>query len=379
MAKNALTPHIRRLFGMADSTPDPFPSADAQGRDSRGAVDPLRLASEQVLGAISEFIFRHRLPVDSQTMTAAFEYASGQNRRFATMVDQYLANGGQVTAEWLDDAVGRAARDEATAMTEMMSRLQRSIGEFTQTTREARSATTDYRTALRSHVDELGEASKAGAMINELATVARAMIVRTQDIEQQMVRSERETKTLQRRLDEARRNAEMDHLTGLPNRRSFETTLAEQYAEAKQHHDTLCVAFCDIDKFKLINDTHGHEAGDRVLKLVARCLAEISDERCHVARHGGEEFVVLFRGTSLEEAFARLDSTREALAGRRLVNRATDTPFGRVSFSAGLADVLAHRDPRAALKAADNALYVAKEQGRNKIVMATEQAESQAA
>ena len=76
---------------------------------------------------------------------------------------------------------------------------------------------------------------------------------------------------------------------------------------------------------------------------------------------------------------SRLDSTREALAGRRLVNRATDTPFGRVSFSAGLADVLAHRDPRAALKAADNAHYVAKEQGRNKIVMATEQAESQAA
>jgi len=379
MTENSLIPRLGRWFGISDTAPEPSRSTDAAARDGRGAVDPLRLASEQMLVEISEFIFRHRLPVDVHTMAAAFDYVSGQNRSFADMVDRRLAEGGQVTAEWLELALGQAARDEATAMTAMMSKLERSIGEFTKTTREARSATTDYRSALRSHVDELGEVGKAGAVITELASVARAMIERTQDIEQQMVRSERETKSLQRRLDEARRNAEMDHLTGLPNRRAFENTLTQQHDEARETNDMLCVAFCDIDKFKLINDTHGHEAGDRVLKVVAKCLAEISDERCHVARHGGEEFVVLFRGISLDEAFARLDGTREALANRRLVNRATDTPFGRVSFSAGLADVLAHRDPRAALKAADNALYIAKQNGRNQIVLATEEAESKAA
>ncbi|MEP7223309.1 MAG: GGDEF domain-containing protein [Novosphingobium sp.] len=379
MTTNSFIPRLGRWLGIADQPPEALPTSESRPRDAR-AVDPLRLAAQQSLGDISEFIFQHRLPVDNQTLAAAFDYVSGQNRGFVELVNRRLADGELVTAEWLDQALGQASRDESSAMTDMMARLQRSIGDFTKTTREARSATTDYRTALRSHVDELGEASKAGAMIAELAGVAKAMIERTQDIEQQMVRSERETKTLQRRLDEARRNAEMDHLTGLPNRRAFETVLAQQYEEARANRDTLCVAFCDIDKFKLINDTHGHEAGDRVLKVVAKCLAEISGERCHVARHGGEEFVVLFRGKSLDEAFATLDETREALAGRRLVNRANDTPFGRVSFSAGLADVLAHRDPRLALRAADEALYAAKQQGRNRIVMATERpAESKAA
>ncbi|MEP6869739.1 MAG: GGDEF domain-containing protein [Novosphingobium sp.] len=379
MVANSLIPRLGRWLGIADQPSDRSASADGTARESR-AVDTLRLAGQQMLDDISEFVFYHRLPVDAQTLAAAFDYVSGHNRSFVELVNCRLADGEHVTAEWLDQALGQAARDESSAMAEMMAKLQHSIGDFTKTTREARSATTDYRTALRSHVDDLSEASKAGAMINELASVAKAMIERTQDIEQHMVRSERETKALQRRLDEARRNAEMDHLTGLPNRRAFETVLAQQYDEAKANRDTLCVAFCDIDKFKLINDTHGHEAGDRVLKVVAKCLADISDERCHVARHGGEEFVVLFRGKSLDEAFAKLDQTREALATRRLVNRANDSPFGQVSFSAGLADVLAHRDPRAALKAADSALYLAKEQGRNRIVVATERpAESKAA
>ncbi|WP_292995520.1 diguanylate cyclase, partial [Novosphingobium sp. UBA6272] len=62
------------------------------------------------------------------------------------------------------------------------------------------------------------------------------------------------------------------------------------------------------------NDTHGHEAGDRVLKLVADCFARISDDNCHVARHGGEEFVLLIRGAAPDDAFDKLDRLRQELA-----------------------------------------------------------------
>jgi diguanylate cyclase len=107
-----------------------------------------------------------------------------------------------------------------------------------------------------------------------------------------------------------------------------------------------------------------------VLKLVAQNLARISGERCHVARHGGEEFVVLFRDKPLGEARAALDALREELAARHFVNRATDTPIGQVTFSGGLADVFAHADRSAALRAADAALYRAKEGGRNRLELA---------
>jgi diguanylate cyclase len=125
--------------------------------------------------------------------------------------------------------------------------------------------------------------------------------------------------------------------------------------------------FAISNLFKQVNDTHGHDAGDRVICVVAELLAEVSGAKCHVARHGGEEFVLLLRGSRPDEAMGILDGAREKMAARKLVNRRTKQPFGQVTFSGGVADVFAYDDPRAALAAADAALYEAKEAGRNRI------------
>jgi diguanylate cyclase len=103
--------------------------------------------------------------------------------------------------------------------------------------------------------------------------------------------------------------------------------------------------------------------------MIAQVLAKSSNDNCHVSRHGGEEFVLLFRGLTPSEAKARLDAAREDLAARRLRNRETDEPFGQITFSAGVASVVAHPDPREALKAADEALYRAKQSGRNQVLV----------
>src|SRR3546814_16509901 len=88
-------------------------------------------------------------------------------------------------------------------------------------------------------------------------------------------------------------SSDLDYLTGLPNRRAFELLLDRHHKEARAALEPLSVAFCDIDEFKKVNDLHGHEAGDRVIKAIADTLARISNDHCHVARHGGEEFVML--------------------------------------------------------------------------------------
>ena len=185
-----------------------------------------------------------------------------------------------------------------------------------------------------------------------------------------MNRSALQSQVLRRSLDDARKAAEEDQLTGLPNRRSFEARYMKEFAEAQAAGEHLCIAFCDIDFFKQVNDTHGHEAGDRVLRSVAGNLGRIADARCHVARHGGEEFVILLRGRTLQEAWEVLDDARSRQAERRLVNRANDVPFGKITFSGGVANVFAYPDPRAALRAADSALYQAKSEGRNRIAVA---------
>jgi len=196
------------------------------------------------------------------------------------------------------------------------------------------------------------------------------MLERTREVEQEMKRSAQEASTLRESLERARREAEIDHLTGLPNRRAFEGVLEVQFREAQKEIDMLTVAICDIDHFKQVNDNHGHETGDRVIQAIGQVLARISDDRCHVARHGGEEFVMLFRGRSASEAQAMLDAAREQLAEKRFINRVTDEPIGRITFSGGVANVFGWPDPREALRAADLALYRAKAEGRNRICVA---------
>ena len=100
---------------------------------------------------------------------------------------------------------------------------------------------------------------------------------------------------------------------------------------------------------------------------MASTLNSVAADDCFVARHGGEEFVLLFYGLAKDVAFEKLDGVRRAMAVKQLMNRETGRPFGKVTFSGGLAQVTDHDDPRIALAQADEALYQAKQNGRNRI------------
>jgi diguanylate cyclase len=131
------------------------------------------------------------------------------------------------------------------------------------------------------------------------------------------------------------------------------------------------VGFCDIDHFKAINDTHGHATGDRVIRFVADALRKVTGPKIHVARHGGEEFALIFPNIGAEQAARMLDRTREALVERHLLARDTQAEIGCVSFSGGVAELRSGENISALLMRADHALYRAKESGRNKVITAS--------
>ncbi len=346
---------------------------EPEGGDTPSPTTPDRRNSLRIrqLEELDRFLNCHGLEITSSTLAIAHGYLNGTDPRITQLIDRQIQVRNPVTVEWLDEVLAQPEReDEVAVMVKLMERLESSIDDFGKTSKEVRTATSEYSSALEAHVDELEQVSKAGVVISELAAIAKVMLKRTRMIEKQMVRSDAQTRNLPHRLDEARRSAEEDHLTGLPNRRAFEACFEQEYREARANAQTLAVAFCDIDHFKLINDTHGHDAGDPVIKLVAQSLARISNDHCHVARHSREEFVLLFRDVPLADAVASLDRLRQEMAERRLVNRANDLPFGQMMFSGGIADVFAFPDHRAALKAADTALYRAKQEGRNRICIA---------
>ncbi len=357
-------------MGNAIDTGSADPDADtADGGLAEHRADPRRL---QALGEITCFLMDHDLPITPFTLEVAHDIVTGTNPALSNLAAARIAERLPVTLAWLEDIVREVGMDERAAQIEaLITRLESTIEEFATTTSSARIATTDYNTALEAHVDDLATIDTGQDVIGQITTLARDMICRTRELAQELTRSERETRNLQKQLAHARAEAEIDHLTGLPNRRAFEARFEQEYASSRESGEPLCVAFCDKCQFKRINDSHGHDAGDRVLRTVAQSLARISDDKCHVARHGGEEFVVLLRNKLLEEAYEVIDQAREALASRRLINRSTEVPFGLVTFSAGVADVHAYDDPRQALRAADTALLHAKESGRNQVLKAT--------
>jgi diguanylate cyclase len=367
----------RSRFSLAQLFASPRRSREPArpGEPSPGAPSGLaRFADDhrrRLLEDISGFLLGNRLAVNPANLALAWEAFSGASPGLGRRIAERSAGGEDITQEWLDaiaaETGAEAAADELRLMFE---ELDEGVRRFARTTTAARSVTSEYRTDLDRHVLELGHAARAAEETSRLAALARAMAERTRRAEADLRAREEEAKTLRRRLGKARRDAERDQLTGLPNRRAFEAELTRLHAEAAASRQPLSLAFCDIDHFKRVNDTHGHEAGDRVLRLIAQVLARSSNDNCHVSRHGGEEFVLLFRGLTPSEAKLRLDAAREDLAARSLLNRDSGEPFGQVTFSAGIASVAGHADPRAALKAADGALYRAKQAGRNRVLVA---------
>jgi diguanylate cyclase len=348
------------------------------GRRSGGDAAPaskvelFKEARRQLLDAICDFLIDNDLVVSPENLLAAHGAFTGSNPALARQITAKLQAGEKITQEWLDEVTANHVTERKDlAIDRLIGKLEQNLDAFSKSSKAARSATSEYNDQLEQHVVELEQYVEDPAqIIAGLADLTKEMAARTRKVEEAMRKSEEEAKALRRHLDRAKKDAEIDHLTGLPNRRAFEALLEKHHREAQSAVDALSVAFCDIDHFKKVNDTHGHDAGDRVIKLIAESLRRITNDNCHVARHGGEEFVMLFRGLSTKEAKQRLDEAREELSSRNLVNRRTDEPIGQITFSGGVANVFGFADPRAALKAADEALYKAKQTGRNQVLIA---------
>lgn len=202
------------------------------------------------------------------------------------------------------------------------------------------------------------------AAIDEIARLTGSMLQRVHESERRLADATAEARALRIQLDEARGEARSDPLTGLSNRLGLEERFADRDADLP-----CCFAICDIDHFKLVNDRFGHNAGDRVLRAIARTLAE-NCEGHFVARLGGEEFAVLFQGVNVDTAARILDSARETIANKRFRLRETDAPVGVVTLSAGLAMLPAGLSLVDACARADGALYAAKANGRDRLEIA---------
>lgn len=163
--------------------------------------------------------------------------------------------------------------------------------------------------------------------------------------------------------------ARHDPLTGLANRGYFSSELEHEMRVSRESGTPLAVCICDIDKFKHVNDRYGHGAGDGVIQALAGCLADGIRRDDLASRWGGDEFCVLFPGTNSVEAQTSVERIRQKLES--LVFTAENGQQYSVTGTFGIADLSTGMTSAAFLEAADQALYRAKQEGRNRLALAS--------
>lgn len=198
------------------------------------------------------------------------------------------------------------------------------------------------------------------------AETARAA-ERNRALERQLAASVARISKLRQGLLEAKQDATTDGLTGLCNRKAFDSRLRRAIGRAKADHEALCLVLLDIDHFKRFNDTYGHRTGDLVLRLVGRVVADNVKGRDTAARYGGEEFAVILAGADLRAGVVVAGQMRSVLDGKRLVTRGEQQHHGSVTISAGVAQFWPGDTTVTLIERADAALYAAKHAGRNRV------------
>lgn len=177
---------------------------------------------------------------------------------------------------------------------------------------------------------------------------------------------ERETSDLRAKLASEKHGARLDPLTRLANRKSFDERFAQEIVRRSSSDTPVAMLLWDLDNFKVINDTYGHRAGDRVLQNVASCFMAGLRTHDFVARIGGEEFVVLVSGVPMEGVMTVADELRKAVEALRFHFRGAPV---RVTVSCGLTTLRQNDTAEAAFDRADAALYRAKRGGKNACIV----------
>jgi diguanylate cyclase (GGDEF)-like protein/PAS domain S-box-containing protein len=180
-----------------------------------------------------------------------------------------------------------------------------------------------------------------------------------------MVQNISERKSLEDKLTQL---ANTDQLTNLANRRAGATALDRILTSAKLSEQPLCIAFIDLDHFKIVNDNHGHHIGDLVLKSIASVISISIRHTDFACRWGGEEFVVVLPNTTIEQSLRIVENIHKCTANIPWQSSLSINP---ITLSIGVASYPQdHHDTQSILTLADNALYAAKSQGRNRTCFA---------
>lgn len=260
-------------------------------------------------------------------------------------------------AEDAEQQRGGAAEALTASVSKSVKQLQADVAK-SNSLPDLQSTVSDHIRTIQNALSTFKQAQPAPSQ--SLSAQLKALMDRVKTVEEESEKSRAQ-------LEEQRYKATHDPLTSLPNREAYNERAFHELHRFKRYGHPLTLAVCDLDHFKKINDTFGHQAGDKVLKLVAQVVSTRLRNVDFVARYGGEEFVLVMPETDAEQAKTVLDKMRAAIA--KTPFRFKDSPV-TITMSFGIVQFKGEDSVESAFARADKALYEAKANGRNQCVIA---------
>lgn len=278
---------------------------------------------------------------------------------------------GQLEIEQLYNSYLNEKATEEQAVTRVNDRLQETLSRVQGMINEVGTQTTQFNSTLGDATNKLGsdidnpEAVKS--IVGQLVEDAKAMMAQNEALQKKLAESSSELQDLKQDLVTVREEAMTDGLTGIANRKSFDMRLLQAAAEATSEEEPMCLLLVDIDHFKKFNDTHGHQAGDQIIRLVAQTFRRGLKGQDTAARYGGEEFAIILPNTVMDNAVRVGEVLRKTVATKEIVNRVNQEKLGQITISVGVAQYQFGEALETLIERADAALYRAKKAGRNRV------------
>lgn len=308
-----------------------------------------------------------------------YEYASGEHAKLMEEMDALIAKEKKLneknTARLFDKHIAKI--DDAGAQA-IIDRFGQVMTDINHSTSQAGKDTSHFQHALQTWSDEIKQFDQSSHhALQEILTHTMQMQGSIEHLQDKLVASTDEMTRLQNEISRARQEAISDGLTGLINRKGFDTALG-QCLSAYQHTGAkllkpACLLIADIDYFKKINDSYGHLFGDKVIKAVAQILQLANADQGTAARYGGEEFVLLLPDTSIETATKIAEDIRKKVERISIKHNQVHTEVSHITISLGVTPYRIGESSEAFIARADQALYASKAKGRNQVTVYQEE------
>lgn len=302
-----------------------------------------------------------------------YEYFAGKNDNLKRSVDTLLSaedTAGEDSYSVIYDrfiVAGASASRDKDWSDRIEAVTERIVDALTASGSEAE----EYGVALKTFSGGLRNANdieQIRGMVVNIIEETDAMDARSKELNNRVNASANEINELRKALDDSRRDALTDSLTGIANRKCFDQEIYAAAQESPQSGQPLSLILADLDHFKSFNDTYGHQLGDQVLRLVGKALFDSVKGKDTAARYGGEEFAIILPDTTSGGATAVAENIRKTVASKRLKKKGSGDALGAVTMSLGVTSYHNGEEISDFIERADQALYMAKKLGRNRVI-----------